>query len=79
MNQLELRVQQHPGTIELNFEELNAALDAKLAEYEGAIFTEDSKDIAKVEKEYFTIYPSFNASCSILLVRVEKKASFCAS
>ena len=49
MNQLELRVQQHPGTIELNFEELNAALDAKLAEYEGAIFTEDSKDIAKVE------------------------------
>lgn len=49
MNQLELRVQQHPGTIELNFEELNAALDAKLAEYEGAVFTEDSKDIAKVE------------------------------
>ena len=49
MNKLELRVQQHPGTIELNFEELNAALDAKLAEYEGAIFTEDSKDIAKVE------------------------------
>lgn len=35
MNKLELRVQQHPGTIELNFEELNAALDAKLAEYEG--------------------------------------------
>ena len=29
MNKLELRVQQHPGTIELNFEELNAALDAR--------------------------------------------------
>ncbi|MEJ8734620.1 DUF1351 domain-containing protein [Mediterraneibacter sp. ICN-202921] len=49
MNKLELRVQQNPGTIELNFDELNAALDARLAEYDGAVFTEETKDIAKGE------------------------------
>ena len=49
MNKLELRVQQNPGTIELNFEELNTALDARLAEYDGAVFTEETKDIAKGE------------------------------
>lgn len=49
MNKLELRVQQNPGTIELNFDELNTALDARLAEYDGAVFTEETKDIAKGE------------------------------
>lgn len=49
MNELSLRVQQNPGSIELNFDELEAALDAKLAEYKGAIFTEDTKTIAKQE------------------------------
>ncbi|SHK60103.1 DUF1351 domain-containing protein, partial [Hespellia stercorisuis] len=49
MNQLALRVNQNPGTIELNFEELNKQLDTKLAEYKGAVFTEETKDIAKGE------------------------------
>ena len=49
MQELTLRVKQNPGTIELNFDELNAQMDARLAEYKGAIFTEDSKDIAKAE------------------------------
>lgn len=49
MNELVLRVDQNPGFIELNFEELGVALDAKLEEYEGAVFTEETKDIAKRE------------------------------
>lgn len=49
MNKLMLRVEQNPGTITLNFDELNKQMDAKLAEYKGAIFTEETKDIAKAE------------------------------
>lgn len=49
MGEIILRVQQNPGAIELNFEELERALDAKLAEYKGAVFTEETKDIAKGE------------------------------
>ena len=49
MEKLELKVMQNPGTIELNFDELNTALDARLAEYDGAVFTEETKDIAKGE------------------------------
>lgn len=49
MNELALRVKQNPGTIELNFKELNEQMDAKLAEYEEAAFTEETKDIAKAE------------------------------
>ena len=45
MEKLELKVMQNPGTIELNFDELNTALDARLAEYDGAVFTEETKDI----------------------------------
>lgn len=49
MNELTLNVKQNPGVIELNFDEIEKALDAKLAEYKGAIFTEESKNIAKAE------------------------------
>lgn len=49
MNELTLNVKQNPGFIELNFDELEKALDAKLAEYKGAVFTEESKAIAKAE------------------------------
>lgn len=49
MEGLVLRVRQNPGTIELNFDELNRQMDAKLAEYKGAVFTEETKDIAKGE------------------------------
>lgn len=49
MNELTLNVKQNPGVIELNFDEIEKALDAKLAEYKGAVFTEESKSIAKAE------------------------------
>lgn len=49
MNELTLNVKQNPGVIELNFDEIEKALDAKLAEYKGAVFTEESKSIAKSE------------------------------
>lgn len=49
MNELTLNVKQNPGVIELNFDEIEKALDAKLAEYKGAVFTEESKNIAKAE------------------------------
>lgn len=49
MNELTLNVKQNPGVIELNFDEIETALDAKLAEYKGAVFTEESKNIAKAE------------------------------
>lgn len=49
MGEITLRVKQNPGVIELNFDELEKALDAKLAEYKGAVFTEETKDIAKKE------------------------------
>ena len=49
MNELTLSVKQNPGVIELNFNEIEKALDAKLAEYKGAVFTEESKPIAKAE------------------------------
>ena len=49
MNELTLHVKQNPGAIELNFDEIEKALDAKLAEYKGAVFTEQSKNIAKAE------------------------------
>lgn len=49
MNELTLNVRQNPGVIELNFDEIEKALDAKLAEFKGAVFTEESKPIAKAE------------------------------
>ena len=49
MDELMLNIKQNPGVIELNFDEIEAALDAKLEEYKGAVFTEESKTIAKKE------------------------------
>ena len=49
MNNLELTINQKPGIIEINFEELKAQLSNKMSEYRGAVFTEDSKQIAKGE------------------------------
>ena len=49
MNELNLNIKQNPGAIELNFDEIEAALDQKLAEYKGAVFTEESKTYAKKE------------------------------
>ena len=49
MKKLTLNVKQNPGIIELNFDELEKGLEAKLAEYKGAVFSEETKDIAKRE------------------------------
>lgn len=49
MNELMLKINQNPGSIQMNFDELENALDAKLAEYKGAVFTAESKDIGKAE------------------------------
>lgn len=43
-------MKQNPGSIELNFDEIEKALDARLKEYEGAVFTDESMDIAKKER-----------------------------
>lgn len=50
MQELKVRVKQNPGSIELNFDEIEKALDARLKEYEGAVFTDESMDIAKKER-----------------------------
>lgn len=49
MNELSLVINQNPGSIELNFDALEEQLDNKLSEYKGAVFTEDTKTIAKAE------------------------------
>ena len=49
MNELEVLIEQKPGEIRFNFEELKAELTAKMQEYQGAVFTEESKTIAKAE------------------------------
>lgn len=49
MHELTLRVTQNPGTIEINFDELEKSLDQKLSQYKGALITEESKVIAKKE------------------------------
>lgn len=49
MTELKLNVQQNPGTIEFNFDEIAKVLDERLTEYKGAVFTEDSKKEAKEE------------------------------
>lgn len=49
MNELTLDIRQNPGAIELNFDDIERALDQKLEEYKGAVFTEESKVIAKKE------------------------------
>lgn len=47
MENIHAVISQQPGTITCNFEQVEAALDEKLKEYEGAVFTEESKQLAK--------------------------------
>lgn len=49
MNELQINVTLNSGSIVTNTEELKEQLSAKMAEYENAIFTEESKAIAKAE------------------------------
>ena len=49
MNELSLVIKQNPGSIDINFDTLEEQLDKKLSEYKRAVFTEDSKAIAKAE------------------------------
>lgn len=49
MNELTLAIKQNPGSIEMNFDALEEQLDKKLADYKRAVFTEDTKAIAKSE------------------------------
>lgn len=49
MTELKFEVQQTNGIIKVNFEELERQLSEKMQEFEGAIFTKDSKQIAKGE------------------------------
>ena len=49
MQELKFEVMQTSGVIKVNFDELERGLKEKLAEYEGAVFTEESKATAKGE------------------------------
>lgn len=48
MDKLRLQIEQRPGEIHLNFDEIEKRLDERLVEYKGAVFTEESKSIASV-------------------------------
>lgn len=49
MENIQAVITQQAATIECNFQEVEQAINARLAEYEGAVFTEDSKVMAKKE------------------------------
>ena len=49
MNSIQTEVIQEAAKIQCNFEQVEAAIKEKLSEYEGAVFTEDSKAYAKKE------------------------------
>lgn len=49
MNELQIDVTLNKASVITNIDELKEKLAAKMAEYEGAIFTEESKSIAKAE------------------------------
>lgn len=49
MQELKFEVAQTAGVIKVNFEELERGLKEKLAEYDGAVFTEESRITAKGE------------------------------
>lgn len=49
MNDLQVVVSQEVGKIDFNFEEIKAGLQERMALYDGATFTEESKTIAKAE------------------------------
>lgn len=47
MNNIEVIVNQQPGRIQLNYEDIKTMLKEKLEIYKGAVVTEDSKTVAK--------------------------------
>ena len=47
MNELTFNVAQTPAVIAANFEEVEKMLKDKLSQYDGAVFTIETKDIAK--------------------------------
>lgn len=49
MKELQIKISQEPAVIRCNFEDVKAKLSAKMAEYQGAVFTEESKSVAKAE------------------------------
>lgn len=49
MNELQINVELNSGSIITNTDELKEQLAVKMAEYENAVFTEESKQIAKAE------------------------------
>lgn len=49
MSELQFDVKQKPGVINVNFETLSRQLSEKMKEYKNAVFTEESKSIAKAE------------------------------
>lgn len=50
MNEIKLLVEQNAGKIEFNYVETKMFLQEKMAEYDGAIFTDETMDIAKRER-----------------------------
>ena len=46
MKELQIKISQEPAVIRCNFEDVKAQLSAKMAEYQGAVFTEESKSVA---------------------------------
>lgn len=49
MNELKIEISQEPAVIRCNVEDVKAKLSEKMAEYQGAVFTEESKNVAKAE------------------------------
>lgn len=49
MNELKIEIIQEPAVIRCNFKDVKAKLSEKMAEYQGAVFTEESKSVAKAE------------------------------
>lgn len=52
MNNIEVIVNQQPGEIKLNYEEIKSMLEEKLKIYKGAVITEEGKTVAKKEVAY---------------------------
>lgn len=50
MSNIKLLVEQNTGKIDFNYEETKAFLQEKMAEYDGAVFTDETMDIAKRER-----------------------------
>lgn len=49
MKELQIKISQEPAVIRCNFEDVKAQLSEKMSEYQGAVFTEESKSVAKAE------------------------------